>query len=146
MIAHYLGRCFLTFGTSTAHSLIRSLLRNCETSGLSNFFLSNCSLSPGITIGIRVGFCYFHTYYGKVSRTHKYLTGKINTHREELLSLFTVHSLFVYSLHFSLWRHCPLLKYCKCLELSLSVTTRSWPFLAVVDLAIISTPLLIINN
>lgn len=40
-------------------------------------------------------------------------------HQEELVDLLTLHSLFVNSRHLSLCRHCPLLKYSKCLVLSI---------------------------
>lgn len=83
-------------------SLIKSLLRNCETCGSSNFFLRNCNLSLGITIGVTVGFVFFRMHYIIVLKSDKYMTGNINAHRKELLSLLTLHSLFVYSLHFSL--------------------------------------------
>ena len=46
-------------------------------------------------------------------------------HQEELVDLLTLQSLFVNSRHLSLCRHCPLLKYSKCLVLSGFVATRS---------------------
>jgi hypothetical protein len=64
--------------------------------------LRNCNLSLGITIGVTVGFVFCIRGMKYYLRTVKYLNGNINAHRKELLMLFTLHSLFVYSLHFSL--------------------------------------------
>ena len=69
-----------------------------------------------------------------------------NSNQKELLDILTVHSLLVIRLHLSLCRHCPLLKYSRCLTLSLFVVTRCSPFLVAFDFGIISTPLLIIIN
>lgn len=53
----------------------------------------------------------------------------------------TVQSLFVNCLQLLLCCHLPLLKYSRCLTLSLFVVTRCSPFLVPLDFGIISTPL-----
>ena len=68
------------------------------------------------------------------------------TNYPDFLSLTKEHSLFVSFLHLSLCRHWPLLKYSKCLILSLFVVILSFPFFADVDFAIISILLLMVKQ
>lgn len=69
------------------------------------------------------------------------MNNELDMYQKRLQRGLTVQSLFVNCLQLLLCCHLPLLKYSRCLTLSLFVVTRCSPFLVPLDFGIISTPL-----